>query len=203
MRTGSAFTGAVLGRGTRRLRGPASAHAPGTVDPSDPRPENPPTLVGERVILRPLEAADVEPLNAIIAQPEVRRWWGTDPTVDDQDAFTIVVDGEIAGWVGWYEETDPDYRHGGLDIFLSPAFHGRGLGREALLVVARWLIGERGHHRLIIDPAATNTRAIRTYTSIGFKPVGVMRRYERGPGRDVARRAADGPARGGAQPQLR
>ena len=146
-----------------------------------PAPENPPTLVGERVTLRPLEAADVEPLNAIIAQPEVRRWWGTDPTVDDQDAFTIVVDGEIAGWVGWYEETDPDYRHGGLDIFLSPAFHGRGLGREALLVVARWLIAERGHHRLIIDPAATNTRAIRTYTSIGFRPVGVMRRYERGP----------------------
>ena len=144
-------------------------------------PENPPTLVGERVTLRPLEAADVEPLNAIIAQPDVRQWWGTDPTVDDQDAFTIVVDGEIAGWVGWYEETDPDYRHGGLDIFLSPAFHGRGLGREALLVVARWLIAERGHHRLIIDPAAANTRAIRTYTSLGFKPVGVMRRYERGP----------------------
>jgi aminoglycoside 6'-N-acetyltransferase len=146
-----------------------------------PAPENPPTLVGDRVTLRPLEVADVEPLNAIIAQPEVRRWWGTDPTVDDQDAFTIVVDGEIAGWVGWYEETDPDYRHGGLDIFLSPAFHGRGLGREALLVVARWLIADRGHHRLIIDPAATNTRAIRTYTSIGFKPVGVMRRYEQGP----------------------
>jgi len=137
--------------------------------------------VGERLTLRPLQAADVEPLNAIIAQPDVRQWWGTDPTVDDQDAFTIVVDGEIAGWVGWYEETDPDYRHGGLDIFLSPAFHGRGFGREALLVVARWLIAERGHHRLIIDPAAANARAIRAYTSLGFKPVGVMRRYEQGP----------------------
>jgi len=144
-------------------------------------PDSPPTLVGARLTLRPLRAADVEPLNAIIAQPDVRQWWGTDPTVDDQDAFTIVVDGEIAGWVGWYEETDPDYRHGGLDIFLSPAFHGRGLGREALLVVARWLIAERGHHRLIIDPAAANTRAIRTYASVGFKPVGVMRRCEQGP----------------------
>jgi aminoglycoside 6'-N-acetyltransferase len=133
------------------------------------------------VVLRPLEADDVAPLNAIIATPDVRRWWGTDPTVDDQDAFTILVDGEIAGWVGWYEEDEPDYRHGGLDIFLSPAFHGRRLGREALLVVARWLIAERGHHRLIIDPAAANERAIATYASLGFKPVGVMRRYERGP----------------------
>ena len=140
-----------------------------------------PTLHGDRVLLRPLEPDDVEPLNAILALPEVRPWWGTDPTVDDQDAFTILVEGEIAGWVGWYEETDPDYRHGGLDIFLSPAFHGRRLGREALLVASRWLIEQRGHHRLIIDPAATNTRAIDTYASLGFKPVGVMRRYERGP----------------------
>ena len=134
-----------------------------------------------RVTLRPLVADDVESLNAIIATPEVRRWWGTDPTVDDQDAFTIVVDGEIAGWLGWYEETDPDYRHGGLDIFLAPRFHGRGLGREALWLGARWLIEERGHHRLIIDPAAANERAIAVYASIGFRPVGVMRRYERGP----------------------
>lgn len=144
-------------------------------------PQTPPTLYGERIVLRPLAPEDVEPLNAIIAAPEVRRWWGTDPTVDEQDAFTILVDGAIAGWVGWYEEDDPDYRHGGLDIFVAPAFHGRGLGREALLVAARWLIEARGHHRLIIDPAAANERAIRTYASLGFKPVGVMRRYERGP----------------------
>nr|WP_245971749.1 GNAT family protein [Solirubrobacter pauli] len=131
--------------------------------------------------LRPLADSDVPALNAIIALPEVRRWWGTDPTVDDQDAFTIVVDGEIAGWVGWYEEDDPDYRHGGLDIFLAPTFHGRGLGREALRLAARWLIDVRGHHRLIIDPAAANANAIKVYASLGFKPVGVMRNYERGP----------------------
>lgn len=138
-------------------------------------------LHGERVTLRTLRTSDVDALNAIIALPEVRRWWGTDPTVDDQDAFTILVDGEIAGWVGWYEEDEPDYRHGGLDIFLAPKFHGRGLGREALLVAARWLIHDRGHHRLIIDPAAANTHAIKTYASLGFRPVGVMRRCERGP----------------------
>jgi aminoglycoside 6'-N-acetyltransferase len=139
-----------------------------------------PTITGARVTLRPLAPEDVGALNAIVAEPEVRRWWGTDPTVDEQDAFTIWVDGEIAGWLGWYEETDPDYRHGGLDIFLAPRFHGQGLGREALSLGARWLF-ERGHHRLIIDPAAANERAIAVYASIGFRPVGVMRRYERGP----------------------
>ena len=35
-------------------------------------PEAPPVLYGERVVLRPLDPKDVEPLNAIIATPEVR-----------------------------------------------------------------------------------------------------------------------------------
>jgi aminoglycoside 6'-N-acetyltransferase len=137
-------------------------------------------LRGERVVLRPQLPEDIEALDAILALPGVREIWGTDPSVDDQDAWTIFVAGEIAGWLGWYEEPDEMYRHGGLDIFLAPAFQDRGLGREALRLGARWLIQARGHHRLIIDPAASNARAIATYRAIGFKPVGVMRSYERG-----------------------
>jgi aminoglycoside 6'-N-acetyltransferase len=138
-------------------------------------------LRGERVTLRPQLEADIPALNAICASPGVREWWGTDPTIDDQDAFTILVGDEIAGWLGWYEEDDPDYRHGGVDIFVAPAFHGRGIGREALRLAVRWLIEERGHHRVILDPAAHNERAIATYKAVGFKPVGIMRRHERGP----------------------
>jgi aminoglycoside 6'-N-acetyltransferase len=48
-------------------------------------------------------------------------------------------------------------------------------------LLARWLVEARGHHRLTIDPATGNTAAIRCYTRVGFRPVGVMRRYERGP----------------------
>jgi aminoglycoside 6'-N-acetyltransferase len=138
------------------------------------------TLRGPRVTLRPQTPQDIPRLNAIVAMPGVREIWGMDLEMDDQDAWTILVEGEIAGWLGWYEETDDSYRHGGLDIFLAPAFQNRGLGREALRLGAKWLIEERGHHRLIIDPAASNARAIATYESIGFKPVGVMRLYERG-----------------------
>jgi aminoglycoside 6'-N-acetyltransferase len=46
------------------------------------------------------------------------------------------------------------------------------------------LIDERGHHRNTIDPAADNAAAIRAYEKAGFKPVGVMRRYERDTGGD-------------------
>ncbi len=58
--------------------------------------------------------------------------------------------------------------------------HGRGIGSDAVRTLARHLIVDRGHHRLVIDPAADNAAAIRCYSKVGFKPVGVMRRYERG-----------------------
>ena len=48
-----------------------------------------------------------------------------------------------------------------------------------MATLARWLFEEGGHHRVTIDPAADNARAIRCYESVGFRPVGVMRRYER------------------------
>ena len=79
-----------------------------------------------------------------------------------------------------------------FDIVLATALHGRGYGSEALRVAIRHFIG-RGHHRFTIDPAADNARAIRTYAGLGFKPVGVLRAYERRDGA-VARRAVHGPA---------
>ena len=139
-------------------------------------------------MLRPLDDASLERLAAIVAEPGVREWWGTldDPDRTRRDlrnegaAFAIEVDGAVAGWLGFSEENEPDYRHAGLDIFLAPEFQDRGLGPAALRLAARWLIDERGHHRLTIDPALHNRRAIAAYEAIGFRPVGVMRRYERG-----------------------
>jgi aminoglycoside 6'-N-acetyltransferase len=90
------------------------------------------------------------------------------------------VDGEIAGWLGVSEENEPSYRHAGLDITLAPAYQDRGLGPEALREAIRWLIQERGHHRFTIDPAAQNERAIKAYAKVGFRPVGRLRKYERG-----------------------
>jgi aminoglycoside 6'-N-acetyltransferase len=74
------------------------------------------------------------------------------------------------------------YRHAGIDLFLSQEFQGRGLGTDAVRTLALHLVRDRGHHRLVIDPAADNTAAIRAYEKVGFRPVGVMRRYERLPG---------------------
>ena len=86
----------------------------------------------------------------------------------------------MIGLIQFFEESDPMYRHANIDLFLTTAEQGRGLGREAIALVAGHLFGERGHHRITIDPAAANQRAIRCYGAVGFRPVGVMRRYERG-----------------------
>jgi aminoglycoside 6'-N-acetyltransferase len=147
-------------------------------------------LRGERVALRPLVADDLAAVYAALQEREVARWWGVfdaekvrEELLDASDttAFAIEVDGALAGVVTASEEVDPDYRHAGIDIFLAEAYQDRGYGSEAIRVLARHLFEERGHHRLTIDPAVANERAIRAYERVGFRPVGVMRDYERGP----------------------
>jgi aminoglycoside 6'-N-acetyltransferase len=146
-------------------------------------------LRGERVTLRPLEAADAPRLAEIAAEPEVARWWLglndqdiLEKAGPDEDAlvFAVELDGELIGLVQAGEEPDPDYRHASVDLFLGTAWHGQGLGADSVRTLARWLFEDRGHHRITIDPAVANTRAISSYERVGFKRVGVMRRYERG-----------------------
>jgi aminoglycoside 6'-N-acetyltransferase len=144
-----------------------------------------PLLRGDRLELRPLVEGDLDALHRIVSTPEVARWWNphTRESVekwlseDDAIRWTMWVGRERVGKIQAYEQNEPEFRYAGIDLFLAPEHHGRGLGRESVHLVARWLIEERGHHRLIIDPALTNEPAIRCYESVGFKRVGVMRRY--------------------------
>lgn len=94
--------------------------------------------------------------------------------------FAITLEGEVVGYICGWEKLEPEYRHAGVDLFLDREQHGRGYGGEAVRLVCRWLFDARGHHRIVIDPAADNLQAIRSYEKVGFRRVGVLRRYERG-----------------------
>jgi len=147
-----------------------------------------PVLHGERVTLRSLTEADLDALCVLVTVPGVAEWWGDAEEIDERredlrqegSAFAIEEAGALAGWLGFWEENTPQYRHATLDIILGPGHQDRRLGSEALRLAIRWLV-ERGHHRFTIDPAAHNERAIRAYAAVGFRPVGTLRDYERGP----------------------
>jgi aminoglycoside 6'-N-acetyltransferase len=144
---------------------------------------------GRRVLLRRGRPEDANRLFEIRNELEVARWWGADDIegeiseqfIEADKGFVIEADGEVVGAIQYHEEDDPMYHHAGMDIFLTTSRHGQGLGTEAIRLLASYLFEERGHHRLTIDPAADNTAAIRAYERVGFRRVGIMRNYERGP----------------------
>jgi aminoglycoside 6'-N-acetyltransferase len=147
----------------------------------------------DKVTLRRAVLADMDAMVAIRAMPEVRqRWRGEDLAAEfiddinstDLHLLAVLLDGEIVGGIQWAEETDPDYRHATVDIYLRPDVHGQGIGPDAIRTLANHLFNACSHHRISIDPAADNTAAIRCYTKVGFQPVGILRHYERGPNGD-------------------
>jgi aminoglycoside 6'-N-acetyltransferase len=150
-------------------------------------------ITGSRVRLGPAAAADAARFEEILSHPDVARWWADaeepvaaqvayllDPD-DGTTTYAIEHEGVVVGIELAFEEADPQYRHAGIDIAVHPDWQGRGLGSDAIRALAGHLFTLRGHHRVVIDPAADNKSAIQLYQSLGFQPVGTMRSYERGP----------------------
>jgi aminoglycoside 6'-N-acetyltransferase len=152
-----------------------------------------PELVSARTRLRPVQAEDGTTLRSILATPAVSRWWhapdddfpldreaGTTRwTIEIAHAPELGAAGAVIGMVQAYEEPDPDYDECGIDLFLAPSVHRRGLGTEVVTMVRDWLVDVRGHHLVTIDPARENDGAIACYRACGFRPVGVLHGRER------------------------
>ena len=145
-------------------------------------------LRGRRVVLRRMVESDRDELVRIRSTREVhRRWRGDDLMAEfdrdlrdaDVQHLTIRVEDRVVGLIQYVEETEPDYRHASIDIYVDPGVHRRGHATDAIVTVVDHLVTTLGHHRLTIDPAADNLAAIRCYEAVGFRPVGTMRHYER------------------------
>lgn len=139
------------------------------------------------LVLRSLADGDEAELQRIHTTPQVMQWWDVpDETFpwDEPEStrLTIVVDGRVAGLIQYWEETEPKYRHAGIDMFLDPQLHGQGIGTEVLTRIVRHLFDDLGHHRVTIDPAVDNAAAVKAYEKAGFRTVGVTRRSERDTG---------------------
>jgi aminoglycoside 6'-N-acetyltransferase len=137
------------------------------------------------IVVRPMGAEHVDRVRELRATPEVVRWWEPGPdgwperTLEPVEQRVILVDGETAGYAQFWEERDPDTRYADVDIFLGPDHQGRGIGPQALGMVVRELIEERGHHRITLYTHPDNERALRCYEKAGFRRVGLLRKASR------------------------
>jgi aminoglycoside 6'-N-acetyltransferase len=167
-----------------------SSADPGPAASGAGRPRPPAELVGRSVVLVPVGPEHVEPLARIIEEPSIARWWSDTASwvrrrllEPDQDVIGFAImalpERDVIGYLQAWEELDPEFRHAGIDLFVTTDRQGRGHGPDAIRSAIRWLIEERGHHRITIDPVAENVRAIRAYEKVGFRRVGVLRRYQR------------------------
>ncbi len=150
-----------------------------------------PTLVGERVILRPVSADDAPGLLDLVSDDEGNRltathdlqltlesaqgWYGSRGEEDDRLDLAVVdkATGEYAGEVV-LNDLDPDNRLCNFRIGLRPGFRDRGLGSEAtrLIVDHAFAIGL---HRVELEVYAFNPRARRVYEKAGFVHEGTRR----------------------------
>ncbi len=142
-------------------------------------------LSDDEIVVRPADATDEEQLFTWFTDPEIYRWWGgkpksreyttshTHPMVEDDGTawpFIVLRESEPIGYLQIWRDNDGT---AGLDMFLAPAFRGRGLGTRAAFAVARHLTGA-GWSRLTVDPAVDNERAIRMWEKAGFEKTGTI-----------------------------
>ena len=97
----------------------------------------------------------------------------------DLRVYAIEVDGRLVGAIQSDEETEPDSATRASTCSSTTRSRVMASGRPRSGSLARRLIDEDGHHRITIDPAADNERAISAYEKVGFRRVGRMRRYQR------------------------
>jgi len=151
-------------------------------------------LSGRRVKLRTTTDSDRGPLIAIRSSAPVQEWWRGDDLLAELDSdlnedsvhrFTIRNRAaSIVGWVQFIEVGEAECWHASVEVYIDANAHRQGYASDAIQCLADYLFDVVGHHRLTFDPAADNSPAIACYSKAGFKPVGVLRGYERRLGRE-------------------
>ncbi len=152
-----------------------------------------PTLAGERVTLRPWTALDDASLADWANDPDFARLqWGTEQelphwTVETARAFAerfappeaaLFAIEHLGRAIGFANFRRLNQHHGNADVGVAigdGSLWGQGLGSEALRLLARHLLDDRGLHRLRLHVVATNDRAIAAYKRCGFEVEGIER----------------------------
>ncbi len=151
-----------------------------------------PTLLGEKVRMRPLVVSDAPRLVALLSDPAVtrnlrlrapvtlaaeREFIAALPHTTDQLVLGITAreDGRLLGVGGLHQLTD-SARQAELGLFLGPAGEwGKGYGTEVTRLLCAHGFDVLKLNRIWLHVFADNERALRAYARIGFQREGVLR----------------------------
>lgn len=154
-----------------------------------------PTLVGEKVVLRPITAErDAKGMFAALSDEESMRLTGTQAeftfeqveafckrieTADDRYDFAITQkDDPASAYVGEVvlNQIDDENRSASFRIALGSSEHfGKGLGTEATRLIVDFGFRQLNLHRIELEVFDFNPRAQHVYEKVGFKKEGVKR----------------------------
>ena len=147
-----------------------------------------PTLVTQRLELRPFCPADVTFLHALWTEPEVRRFLWDDRTISLDEACEVV-DASVKSfaaerlgfWVAFERASGQPIGFAGLRRFgeakevevlygLLPGHWGSGLATEAAREVMRYALVDLGLPRVFAGADAPNAASIRVMDRLGMRP---------------------------------
>ncbi|GAA1431605.1 GNAT family protein [Microlunatus lacustris] len=159
-----------------------------------------PTLVGERVLLRPFTPVDIDAMGPVLADPEVLRLTGSVHSTAEVDAAVPVLDERTRTWYETREaqpdrldlalvdqatgrcvgevvlnDWSPEDQTCGFRILVGPDGRGRGLGSEATRLVVAHAFAVTDLHRVELEVYAFNPRAQHVYARAGFRVEGRRR----------------------------
>ena len=160
-----------------------------------------PTLVGERVLLRPfIVDQDVPVLRSALQDPQVARLTGSDHGPADRAPWDDAAEDRMLAWYSTRNEQsdrldlavvdrmagvcvgevvlnqwDDGNQSCNFRILLAPAGQDRGLGSEAVRLTVGYGFEQLGLHRISLGVFAFNPRARRAYEKAGFVVEGVHR----------------------------
>lgn len=153
-----------------------------------------PTLVGERVLLRPVGAADADGLLELTSDQEVTRLTGSHPgrpmgrdtlmewygsRGDHAHRLDLaIIDRSTDAYVGEAVLNELDVENGSCNFriaLVGPRAFGRGYGTEATRLILAHGFETVGLHRIELQVFDFNPRARRLYDNVGFVHEGTRR----------------------------
>jgi diamine N-acetyltransferase len=151
-----------------------------------------PTLVGQRVVLKPVTKAIIPYLAKWYSNPEILRLIGGTERYTREKAeqgyheeskdttsiwFTIMVkpDDRVIGKVGLLRMFRPWQTTDMSVVIGEKAMWGHGYGTDAGKRLLQYAFDELRFHRVAIGVVGFNTRAVRFWTGLGFQQEGIAR----------------------------